>query len=138
MLFGGVSLTVSAPAASTNPTVSTPKSLTWTAVAPIANAPVCSYFDFNWVSLFSAAGNSNVGDPPTITVTSQPSGPLKAYVVATPEPGGPQGGPVYNTVRIMKVGAAAIDSSSPYAFVFSISNTSGLTASATLNLTVTT
>jgi hypothetical protein len=138
-LTGGGASAVSGPTASTQPTLTSPLELTWTCVTPIANAPACAFFDFNWVQLFAVNANSNVGDPAYITVTGQPAGGLlKALVLQMPEPMGPEGGPVYNTIRIMKMTPQPLVAGD-YEFTFTVYNTSGLaSATATLDLTVVT
>lgn len=138
MLLGGSSFLVAGPAPSTSPSpMPNSATLAWNASAAIANGPACSFFDFNWVRLFSTVNTVDPEDLPVLTVQSQ-SAPnlLRAYVLSTPEASGNLTGPQYNTVRIMKLSAAALSVTS-YNFVFAISNSTGLIAEAQLTLTVT-
>lgn len=136
MLLGGASVLVAGPAPSSAPSMTTPDTLGWNATAPIANGPACAFFDFNWVRLFSAMHTLDPADYPSLVVQSQPAGNLlKAYVLSTPDPNGLTG-PLYNTVRIMKVSAPSLIADD-YVFTFAISNSAGLISTAQLTLTVT-
>ena len=130
-------LTVAGVAPEEGSVMSVPGTLTWTCSAPLAAAPNCAFFDFNWVGLFTLSTTGVVDDTASISVTTQAGGNLKAFVLSVPEPGGMVVGPRYNTVRVMKTTPQPI-SLGVYTFVFEISNTSGVLSSVTLNLTVTT
>jgi hypothetical protein len=150
MKYGLGQVNVVAPTPPSGPSVTTPQALTWEATVDLqAFAPECSFYDFNWVTLFqlqptfdpTQEGNTVI--PANISTVSNPNGgALKAVVVQgiagsagpTVYPGG---GVVYNTVRILRLAPVTAGA---YAFTFAISYTNGgeaLSVNATLNLTIT-
>jgi hypothetical protein len=97
----------------------------------------CSFFDFNWVTLFTSTGETV---PLRIEVVTNPApiapattSPMLAKVIGIPT--AVNGGVLYDTVRILK--NADTLPTGTYAFTFNIYGTAGIAATATLNLTIT-
>lgn len=120
------------------PTVSTPQARTWQAsVSAQMLTGDCSFFDFNWVTLFTSTGETV---PLRIEVVSNPApiapavtAPMLAKVIGIPT--AVNGGVLYDTIRILK-NADALPPNT-YAFTFNIYGEAGIAATATLNLTIT-
>jgi len=127
----------SAPAAPGAPSVTTPIAVTWG--ASIAYEMInggCAFFDIPWVTLFTQ--NSNAV-PIRITTTSVPAAigghtPFAASTlgqpVATPN------GPVYDTLRIIRLIEPDLLTPGLYVFTFTITTEANTTALVTLNLTI--
>lgn len=128
----------SAPAAPSAPSVTTPKAMTWN--SSMAYALIngsCSFFDFNWVTLFATSQQEIT--PLSISVTSLPGNvtagqPFAASILGVPV--ATNNGPVYDTIRIVRLLDAGLIPTGTYAFVFSVLGVGGTTASVTLNLTI--
>lgn len=95
------------------------------------------FFDFNWMTVFAAKSSLS---PVRIVVLSNPApiapstvSPLKATVVGTPVP--TNNGPVYDTVRILKLGEEGLDQGE-YVFTFRVYDDRGQSTPVTLTLTV--
>lgn len=120
------------------PTVSTPQNITWQAsVAYSALNGDCTFFDFNWVQLFTSTGESK---PLRIEVVTLPTpiapatnAPMLAKVIGVPVSIG-AGAVMYDTIRIIKnqdvlpVGA--------YVFALRIYDERGLSANVALTVNV--
>ena len=128
----------SAPASPTSPTVSTPKSLSWQAsVAYSAFNGDCTFFDFNWVQLFTSTGETT---PLRIEIVANPTpvppatkSPLLAKVVGTPVAIG-AGTVMFDTVRVIK--NQDIIAVGAYVFSMKIYNEAGLSADVELTVNV--
>jgi hypothetical protein len=126
------------PAAIQVPDVTTPLALTWnSSMAYSLINGACSFFEFNWVTLFQASSQDIT--PLSISVVSVPpnihgSAPFAAVrvgpSVATPN------GPVYSTMRVVRLHEPGLIPTGVYVFVFRVMGAGGLTADVTLNLTI--
>lgn len=119
------------------PAVNTPQTLTWQAsIAYAALTGGCSFFDFNWVTLFTPPAGVKatrieiISTPPAGT---DPTPPMLAKVIGIPTAVG--GGTVmYDTLRIIKnrdnlaIGA--------YVFTMKIYSDQGVAADVTLTINV--
>lgn len=127
------------------PPVTTPQTLRWATTVNLASFQLdCSFYDFNWVTLFQTAfppDNTQTGNgvvPLTIAVASNPPGGFfKASVVQSQgQMVLPGGGATFNTVRILRL---ADPTPGTYTFNFTISATEQgqvLTVPAVLNMTI--
>lgn len=120
------------------PTVGTPKDITWQAsVAYSALNGDCTFFDFNWVQLFTTTGETK---PLRIEVVALPdpidpatNAPMLAKIIGVPVAIG-AGAVIYDTIRIIKnqdtlpVGA--------YEFTMRIYDERGLAANVVLTVNV--
>lgn len=120
------------------PTVNSPQSLTWQAsVAYSAFNGDCTFFDFNWVQLFTSTGQAAplrieiVSLPAPIAPSTKP--PLLAKVIGIPVAIG-AGVTMYDTVRIIK--NADTVATGAYVFAFKIYTEAGLAADAELTVNV--
>lgn len=110
---------------------------TWTASASYqALMGDASFFDFNWMTVFSAK-NNNGADPLRISVLANPPAvggvvPMKASVIGMPVAIA-GGGVVYDTIRVIRL---ATLTPGPYVFSFRITDTKDLTTDVTFTLNV--
>ena len=113
-LMFNLSKYVTAPAGSPNPPdVTTPQTLYWATTQNLqAFSTECSFFDFNWVTLFETqypadpSLQSNAAVPLSIATTSNPTGGFFKASVLTIQGSQviiPGGGAVNNTVRILRL-----------------------------------
>ncbi len=120
------------------PSVTTPLAMTWnSSLAYNLINGACSFFEFNWVTLFEASSPDIT--PLSISVVSVPpnihgSAPFAATrvgpAVATPN------GNVYTTIRVVRLHEPGLIPTGVYVFVFRVLGAGGLTADVTLNLTI--
>lgn len=136
-LFGNRTMSVPPPVVTPNPDAMNPTDMVWTCTAPIAGAPSCTFFDFNWVDLYEASMSIDPTRLPSLRVlSSPPGGLLKAFVVASPQPLKPYGEVHYNTVRLLKMVSNPL-MPGDYSFTFEVFNASDILAEVTLTLTIT-
>lgn len=136
-LTSRMNATAALPSSQSAPSVTTPLALTWTASVNYEQLNGdCEFFDFNWVTLFLAS--STGPDPLRITTLTNPTPiapatvpPMVAAVIGNPTL--TTSGPVYNTIRIMKMQDVPTGT---YAFTFAITDTKAQTTNVTLNLTI--
>lgn len=125
------------PAVPGAPTVTTPLALSWQASIPFeALTGDCEFFDFNWMTLFQS--QSTTLTPLRIIVLTNPAPiapstvpPIVATVIGNPIM--TANGPLYDTIRLMKLGELAPGS---FAFTFSVIDDRNQSTTVTLNLTV--
>lgn len=120
------------------PTVSTPKTLNWQAsVEYAALNGNCSFFDFNWVQLFTSTGETVplrieiLTSPAPIGTATTP--PLLGRVIGIPTAIG-KDSVLYDTIRVVK-NADTIPPGT-YTFTCAIYGETGLSANVTLNIVV--
>lgn len=105
-----------------------------------ANAHTCSFFDFNWITLFMEAHTSPVKyDTLTIkTVANPPGNEFKAAIVQSSPILGPDGKTVFDTLRVIRLARNLPTVNTDYEFTFEIEATLGgkvVKSFATLTLT---
>jgi hypothetical protein len=120
------------------PSVNSPQTLSWQAsVSYSAFSGDCSFFDFNWVQLFTSSGETKplhievVSLPDPIAPATTP--PLLAKVIGVPVSVG-AGAVMYDTIRVIK-NADAIEVGA-YEFEFRIYSEHGTAADVELTVNV--
>lgn len=120
------------------PSVTTPKSITWQASVGYASLNGdCSFFDFNWVSLFTSVFTDT--KPKRIEIVSLPdpglesTPPMLAKIIGIPTAVG-AGAVIYDTIRIIK--NRDVLAAGAYTFTMKIYSEQGLAADVTLTVNV--
>lgn len=135
-LYASMNESVFAPA-SNNPPDASNGAMTWKAsVSYQMLLGDCSFFDFNWMEVFQANSDANpvriqtLTNPAPIAPATVP--PMRASVIGIPQASAQ--GPIYNTIRIMKL--APEIPADDYTFTFRVFDTLGLSTDVTFVLTV--
>lgn len=115
------------------PPVATPGTIRWVASMQLNSAQMeCGFFDFNWVDLFKAKASA-ASVPMRLDVVNNPAGgQFKSTLVGNPIIL-PEGGTMFNTVRIIKLHDAP---AGDYVFTYTVTDTNGLSTTCTLTLTL--
>lgn len=137
-LLSGMDSPTTPPTTPSPPTVSTPETLYWKAsVSYLTLLGDCPFFDFNWVTLFSAKTDTQAlrivvsANPAPIAPSTQ--APMVAKVVGQPVAVG-AGSVRYDTIRIMRMVDAL--PANDYTFGFNIYDELGQVTPAVLTLTI--